>query len=276
MKRFCTLILTAALVLLCTLPALAQETRVFDRAGLFTPSQIQKVEQAIADFQTETGMDFVLLTSDEPHEGKSQQQISDAFYDQGGFGLDEEHSGVLYYIDMYDRIPYLSTTGRMIDYLTDERADAALESTWDALHEGRYERAALSMIAAVQNNVRRGIPEGQYRYDVVTGRRLTARQKALTGGELLLGALLAAVTGLVFVASVRSGYKLKGSTYRYDFRAGSRVRVTGADDTYLRTTTVRTRKSPPPSSGSSGGHSGGSGVHTSGGVSHGGRAGRSF
>lgn len=279
MKRFLTGALLALLLVSTVLPALAEEARVFDRADLFTAAQEEQLEEAIADFQQETGMDFVLLTSAERHDGSSQQQVADAFYDHGGFGFDEENSGILYYIDMDERIPYLSTTGKMIDYMTDERIEAAHENCWQAMHDGRYQQAALTMISNVQRYVERGIPEGQYRYDVVTGRQLTQRHKALTQGELLVCIVLAAVTWLVFTSSIKGSYKLKGSTYRYHFRDHCDIKLTGVTDDYLRTTTVRTRKSPPPSSGGSsgfGGRSGGSGVHSSGGVSHGGGAGRRF
>ena len=78
-----------ALALVLTLPALAADGRVFDRADLLSASQEAALEAQIEGFQQETGMDFVIVTSDEAHDGKSQQQIADAFYDQGGFGLDE-------------------------------------------------------------------------------------------------------------------------------------------------------------------------------------------
>lgn len=94
---------------------------------------------------------------------------------------------------------------------------------------------------------------------------------------MLVCLAIAAVVGFCFVATVKSRYKLKGSTYDYSFRENSAVRITDRADDYLRTTTTRTRKADPPSGGSGGGFggSGGSGVHTgSSGTSHGGGGGR--
>ena len=278
MKRGLTAVLLAALTLaLVCAPALADGTRVYDRAELFSASEDKELAGEIERFQKDTGMDFVIVTSDEAHGDASQQQIADEFYDRGGFGLDGENSGILYYIDMYERWHYISTTGKMIDYMTDERIQNAIETCKGDLSRGDYAQAAFRMIDTVRSYINKGIPEGQYRYDVVTGERLTARHKALTSAEMLVCLAIAAVVGFCFVATVKSRYKLKGSTYDYSFRENSAVRITDRADDYLRTTTTRTRKADPPSGGSGGGFggSGGSGVHTgSSGTSHGGGGGR--
>lgn len=253
--------------------ALADGDRVFDRAELFTASEVQELEQEIQAFQEETGMDFVILTSSESHDG-SAQQIADAFYEQGGFGLDEEKSGILYYIDMDDRYHYLSTTGAMIDYMTDARIENAIDEVTRYLSAGAYAQGASQMISIVRQYVRAGIPEGQYRYDVVTGQRLTARHKALTKNEIILALVIGFAVCLIYVACVRSRYSLKGSTYHYSYQDNGSMKLTDQEDTYLRTTTTRVRKPDPPENTGSHGGGGGSGVHTSSsGTSHGGGGG---
>ena len=277
--RFLALLAAVLLMVLTTPFALAANTeeRVFDNAGLFTKQEAQEIRSAIAAFQTETGMDFVVVTSDASHGDASQQEIADAFYEKGGFGLDKEASGALYYIDMYAREEYISTTGAMIDYMTDDRVQSALDVSNPNLRAARYADAALAMLSKVEQFVKAGIPEGQYQYDVVTGQRLTARHKVLTSTEMLVGGALCLVVGMIFVGIVKSRYKLKGSTYRYEYNANAKVNMTDSRDDYLRTTVTRTRKAPPPNSGSGGfGGGGGSGVHMGGGgVSHGG-GGRGF
>lgn len=253
--------------------ALADGDRVFDRAELFTASEVQELEQEIQAFQEETGMDFVIVTSNESHKG-SAQQIADAFYEQGGFGLDEEKSGILYYIDMDDRYHYLSTTGAMIDYMTDARIENAIDEVTRYLSAGAYAQGASQMISIVRQYVRAGIPEGQYRYDVVTGQRLTARHKALTKNEILLALVIGLAVCLIYVACVKSRYSLKGSTYHYSYQDNGSMKLTDQEDTYLRTTTTRVRKPDPPENTGSHGGGGGSGVHTSSsGTSHGGGGG---
>ena len=256
--------------------ASADTSRIRDDADLFTAAEEAQIAQRIAQFQKNTGMDFVVMTSKRSHEGLSAAQLADDFYDYGGYGLDDENSGMAYYIDMYEREHYISTTGAMIDYMTDERIDTAIDSNSRYLTGGMYAKGALNMIDMAERYYRSGIPEGQYQYDVLTGQVLTARHKALTTGEIGLGAIIGIVVGAIFYGSVHGSYKLKGSTYRYDVRSNSLLKMTDTEDTYTHTTTSRVRKPEPPrSSGGGFGGGGGSGVHIgSSGTSHGGGGGR--
>lgn len=277
MKRKLSIVFLVVVVsmALCN-AALGETARIYDNADLFTKSEEAELNELVAQFQEDTGMDFVIVTSDVAHDDASQQQIADEFYDRGGFGLDEENSGILYYIDMYERWHYLSTTGAMIDYMNDARIDSAIESCKSYLSSARYASAAQQMIAIVQRNIRKGIPEDQYRYDVVTGQRLTSRHSVLTQNEILICLAAGVLIWLIFTAIVKGRYKLKGNTYRYSYRENSKVRILNREDDYLRTTTTRTRKPDPPQNNGGGGFGGGggSGVHSSGGTSHGGGGGR--
>lgn len=275
-KLSITLLMIWAIVMVCA-SALGEDARIFDRADLLTSSEEAEIGELIAQFQEDTGMDFVVVTSDTAHGDASQQTIADEFYDRGGFGLDEDNSGILYYIDMYERWHYLSTTGAMIDYMTDARIDSAIEQCKSYLSRAQYADAVSSMIALVRKNIQKGIPEGQYQYDVITGKHLTPRHKVLTSGELLVVLAAGLIAWLIFSLVVRGQYELKGQTYEYSFRENSKVAIIDRQDNYLRTTTTRTRKPDPPtnSGGGGGGFGGGSGVHTSsGGTSHGGGGGR--
>lgn len=276
--RKTTLVALVCILCLCAMnlaTAATTDQRVFDRAGLFTDSEIKALEAEIIQFQKDTDMDFVVLTSKEAHSGSTSEQIADDFYDQYGFGLDDEHSGVLYYIDMYERYQHLSTTGQMIDYMTDERIESAINACTRSLSSGDYSAAATTMLSRVKSAIRSGVPERQYQYDIVTGQRLTPRHKALTMNEIMISAVISLVVGLLFVMVVKRRYQLKGSTYKYSYRLNSQVSLIDTDDTFLRSATTRRHK-PSPSSGGGGGFGGGggSGVHTgSSGTSHGGGGG---
>ena len=276
MKRFATMTLLLLAALMLLMPAAVADTaRVYDQAKLFTSAEKSQIDSAIKQFQQDTGMDFVVVTSDTEHEDASQQQIADEFYDRGGFGLDEENSGILYYIDMYERWHYISTTGAMIDYMTDERIADAIERCKPYLSRGDYAEGVAQMMSIVRGNIAAGIPEGQFRYDVVTGQRLTARHNVLEVDEIVICAVITLVIALIFALLVRRSYKLKGSTYRYAYKENSDVDMHVSTDDFLRTTTTRTRKSESNGSGGGGGFGGGSGVHSSsGGTSHGGGGGR--
>lgn len=274
MKRWASLLVIALLLSLCG-SVLASAQRVYDGADLFTGSEEAALEAEIARFQEETGMDFVVVTSDEEQKDGEQYRAADEFYIHGNFGLDSEDSGVLYYIDMYNRYQYLYTRGQMIDYLTGSRIDAATGGSQSLLAQGDYVGAVEEIMERVRGYLRDGIPEGQYRYDILTGEVLTSRHKALTAVEMVVCAAVAAIAGLAFVIFIKRSYRLKGSTYNYNFRENCDVEITGRVDDYIRTTTTQARKPDPPRSSGGGGYrGGGSGVHSSvGGGHHGGGGG---
>ena len=224
-KRWAGLLALVLLLSLCG-GALATAARVYDGADLFTASEEAALEEEIARFQEETGMDFVVVTSDEPQEDGEQYRVADEFYIHGNFGLDSEDSGVLYYIDMYNRYQYIYTRGQMIDYLTGSRIDAATGGSQSLLAQGDYVGAAEEIMERVRGYLRDGIPEGQYRYDILTGEMLTARKKALTTAEAAVCAAVAAAAGLAFVTLVKRSYRLKGSTYSYNFRENCDLTIT--------------------------------------------------
>ena len=148
-----------------------QNTSIVDEAKLFSAEEISALAEAIQNFRNKTNMDFVVVTTQHNH-NMSQQEFADTFYDKGDYGFGDKKSGILYYIDMYNRIPYLCTTGDMIDFMTDARIAQAHDNSYSFLAQGNYAQAAFQMINTVSEFVEAGIPEGQYRYDVETGRIL--------------------------------------------------------------------------------------------------------
>ncbi|MBQ8149101.1 MAG: TPM domain-containing protein [Clostridia bacterium] len=260
--------------------ASADTSRIRDDADLFTAEEEAAIAQRIRQFQQSTGMDFVVMTSRKSHPGLTATQLADDYYDYGGFGLDAENSGVAYFIDMAERYHYLTTSGHMINVMTDTRIASAITSTTGYLSGGRYADAVLEMIRIVENYHRKGVPEGQFQYDQETGQILTQPTpppKALTSTELLVSGVIAVIVGFIFYSSVHGSYKLKGNTYHYSVNENSTLHMTDTEDTYTHTTTTRVRKPDPPRSSGGGfsGGGGGSGVHIgSSGSSHGGGGGR--
>lgn len=252
------------------------DKHIRDDANLLTAEEESSILERISTFQKNTGMDFAVMTANKPHEGYSAQAIADDYYDYNQFGLDDENSGVAYFIDMAERYHYLSTTGHMIDVMTDSRIDSVISNNTRYLSGKQYYAAVINMIDMVESYYRKGIPEGQYQYDVLTGQVLTARHKALTSNELLVSGVIALIVAFIFYKGVHHTYELKGNTYSYDVNSNSQLNMTDTEDTYTHTTTTRVRKPDPPRS-SGGGFSGGggSGVHIgSSGSSHGGGGGR--
>lgn len=142
-------VLFVALIFLYS-AASAESWRVFDNAGLFTDEEIETIEQAIFDFQRNTNLDFAVLTTDDYIGTKNWAAIADSFYDCENFGFGRRASGMLYYIDMNQCVPYVSTAGNMIGIFDNDKIEKAHESCYDFLAEGKYKDAVLRMIKSAE------------------------------------------------------------------------------------------------------------------------------
>lgn len=274
-------LLCVCLVWLLLLPGAAlAESRVFDNADLFTAAEILDMEAYIAQIRTDYQMDVAVLTSNDVPLNRTAS-YADNYYEEQGFGVGADHSGMLLLIDMSNRELYISTEGRMIDYITDSRLDKLLDAGYNELSRGRYGSGAMSVLNLLNTYLDQGRERGSYRYDAVTGQRLTNEYNPLTFGEIMLALIVAIAAAGIFMASVSASYQLKGGAYRYGMD-GNVARVLTRDEEHFVTQHVTRRvnqPTPPAGHHSSGSHhsSGrGSAVHhSSSGRTHGG-GGRKF
>lgn len=276
-KRIVCLLL---LLLMLPIAALANPM-VVDDAGLFSVFEINDMEEIIQRIEAEYQMDIVILTTrDVPvtYSDAVIQDYADMYFDNNGYGLGEDRAGLLYMIDMTNRAPCISTSGVMIDYITDYRLETLFNVSYDRLAEGNYGRAAVALLNYLERFLQQGREEGSFRYDAATGQRLSGLYNALTPMEMLIAAVVGLGATLVMFLSINGSYNLKGGTYRYDASANASCNMTANDETFIRESVNVMRHTT--SSGSSGGgvRSGrGSSVHrSSGGRSHGGGVGRRF
>ena len=248
--------------------------RVFDHAMLLSQSEIDRLENTIELLGKQYDMDFVILTSGDAKAGRSQD-FADDFYDENGFGTGSEKSGVLFLIDMNNRVLTVSTSGLMIRYITDTRLNTLLEAAYPFLADGQYGQAAYMALAQLTVYLENGIPGNQYNEDEEGHIDRYVTPRAVTLGEAAIALAAGLAGGLILFFSVRHAYAMKGSAYRYDLNQNTSVRITGATDVYLRTQVTRV---PRASSNAGGGGMGGrSGTHrSSGGRIHGGGSGRKF
>lgn len=278
-KAFVLLLIVAMLLLPCS--AFAIQMRVYDFARLFTSDEVMELENTIASATADTGYDFVVLTSNDVG-GKSSIAYADDFYDENGFGTGEDFSGLLYFIDMDNRVPTISTCGEMIDIITDARLEKLLDTAFEYLVEGEYAASAEAVIEQAVSYAKRGVVEGQYRVDEETGQAITRPRLKLTFGEVLFA--LAAGTAVFFLLRVtlRANYTLRGNQVYYDPYTNGIVNVKKKEDRYIRSFTVTRPKPQPTVTYTSSSHSSHSPHRTStvhrssSGRSHGGGSGRKF
>ena len=272
-KKLCAL----AAILAFLLPAASLAAGpVTDECGLFTEQQIAEMEQEIGEIRETYGMDCAVLTTrkvppnrDDSSEDQTQA-FADRYYEENGYGLGEDRAGILYVIDMNNRVSYVSTAGVMIDYIDDDRREELLGSADEELYRGRYGNAALALIRNLKDILSRGIREGHFRYDDVTGERLPGVYNKLTTGEIIFSAAAGLGAAAVMLLTVMARYRLSFGTYKFNKATQSSVKLTKDEKTFLRSSVTRARISSG-GGGRSGGGGGGSGVHiSSGGMSHGG------
>lgn len=260
LSRFLTTAVTVlGAAVIFALPSFASYY-VNDAADLFTDEEEAELESYAEQIQSDYGMTVAVLTSEEAN--SDSLDFADIYYeDNYGHNTD----GMVFFIDMYNRVPTISTSGAMIDYITDSRLNALFDGCDGYLQNADYYSAAYSVVAQTAGYIGDGIPQGQHRVDTAADTGFIFRPMALLAG-ILAGAVLA----LIVKSAVSKGYELKGSTYSYDFKRLSKVTVTGKTDKYLRTGVVRTPRAQSSDSDSSSTHT------SSSGDTHGGGSGSSF
>ena len=94
---------------------LAAEDRVFDDAKLFSTDEITQLNDKIAALISELNQDFVIVTTNDA-QGATAQEYADDYYDEHGFGIGANKTGVLFLIDMDNREVYISTCDICISF----------------------------------------------------------------------------------------------------------------------------------------------------------------
>ncbi len=275
--------LLPVLLLLLLVPIFAlAEAQVIDEANLFSDSDIADMMRVIRRIETEHQVDLVVLTTYAVPDDYSEsmwkvRDYADDYYDNGGYGMGPDNSGMLILLDMNNRVMWLSTGGVMIEYINDSREEDILDRAYSYLSMDSYGSAMKAALSRVEAFMDKGRAEGTFLYDEVTGQRLSGIYNALTASEMVVAAIAGvSVTAVVYLC-IHGSYNLKGSTYSYDRAANTSVTLTQDDEVFVRQFVNRApRSSGSHGHGGAGGRSGGSGVHrSSAGRSHGG-GGRRF
>ena len=189
------------LMMLMLTVALA-DTQVQDDAGLFTADEIAEISAICDRIESAYPVDMFVLTSQDVPSGQTTAYADD-YFDYNGLGMGDDRAGMLYLIDMHNRQCWISTRGVMIDYITDEREEGILDAGWDEMLDKEYGQSVIKVLKQTEKYLKQGRTSGQFRYDEVTGRRLTELyepENTLTGMEILIAAIAGlAVTG-IFIA----------------------------------------------------------------------------
>ncbi len=265
-----------AAVLLCMMFVVpvtigATESYVYDYAGLLSFDEIAALERQIVDMKEKTDWDIFAVTTYDA-EGKSSVAYADDFYDER---TSEDSDGILVLIDMDNREIYVSTSGKAIRYLEDNRMERVLDEGFYYVSDGEYASCLSVMLSMVEDFYDSGIPQDQYNYDVETG--AVSEYRTLTWMEVVPVLLLAVGVGLAIYIIVVKSYSMKGGRYDYPYMKYGKLDLIEHEDRFIRQHVTHQRIQTSSGSGGSGRSSSGrSSVHrSSSGRSHGG-GGRRF
>ena len=274
-------ILSLMSIILCmsATAAMANEdnTRVYDYAELLSASEETELTQACLDVEDSIQTELYILTTNDA-EGKETVEYADDFGDEHAFGYDEEYGDyMILCIDMDNRVVWVSTSGKAIDYLTEARIDALIDDLYGYLTSGDYYNTCLSYIKSATKYMSTepsyskdqidpdNYQDTMYVYDEERGILDVWYMRLLI--SLGIGAVV------VLVMSFQAKTKITTSAQTYS-KGGPRIHR--REDKYIRRTTTSRRIESSSGSSGAGSRSSSGGRHTSSsGRSHGG-GGRSF
>lgn len=254
-----------AFTLLATtsLPIYATSTKVYDEADLLSTSQEASLQALIDEMISTYQMDVGIVLSNNMN-GKTSRDYADDFYDEHGFGIGEDASGLLMLINMEDREVYISTCGKGISYFTDARIDTLLDEITPHLKNQDYIGACTTFLDQAKDKLILGIPSNQY----------TVEKKGFHFSLIhtLIYLAIALMVSLLTCFGVKKSYSRPTSISGRAYMNQSSVNFTRYTDTFIGSHISRTRRESNNHS-SGGGRS--SSHSSSSGRSHGG-GGRSF
>lgn len=270
MKRSLSLILIVVMLLLPCV-AHAQNPKIVDNAGLLTSQQRSELESTAQKLADTYGIDVVILTVDSLGY-KGPQAYADDYFDENGYGIGADYSGVLLLLSMEERDWAISTCGKGISALTDYGIDAAISRIAPYLSEDQFYSAFRTYLWELEDDFeayRQGEP-----VDVPTPSNKVSASTILF--RLLLALAIGAAAGGITLTIMRSKMNTaKPQKSAAGYMVGGSYDLYRCQDLFLYSHTSRVRRSEDNGgSGHSGGHGGSTVHHSSSGRSHGGGHGK--
>lgn len=150
--------LLSLLMALLLFPAAAIAERVIDDAQALSDAVEARLEEELASivqaYQTEM---IVLITRDVPDDYSDDlhtvQAYADDYYDAGCYGVGDDHTGMLYLIDLNNRVQYISTCGRMIQVFGDAEMYELFDATQEYLAVQNWDEAMLVAVMQAKNSL---------------------------------------------------------------------------------------------------------------------------
>lgn len=246
------------------LPVSAAESIIDDKAGLYTQSELSKLEakqQAVSDL---TGWNIAVVTTDTGFgtDGARAMRYAEDYYDEK-FGSNS--SSVVYLIDLDYR--HFAMDGDVLNYFNSKRLDKMI----DACEDEYFDYDDVGNLEKFYYYLEYYYNQGTVAYDSDIG----AKGESFVPKDgisieynmtmLLSGMAAGAIAAAIGIAIVLSRYKFHHAPTANCYLNSNTINMYRRQDRFVREYTTRTRIDSGGSGG--GGHSGG---HSHGGSHHGG------
>ena len=261
MRKLISLAAAVVIAVGCLVPAWAaepDETRVYDYAELFTDAEEAELEEQIDSFRTTYQADAVVLTEEDGSVTDPELRAQD-FYDEGGFGLGSNRSGVILYINMATRDVSACASGETKYVLLSTDLDRVIDAGYAELADGEYAGSLESMLRRAGEILEQSEETGTYQSGSYTGRHTAPDDRSIQLRRDLPMILVVSACGggicavLVYVLVSRR-YANPVHSAVYNARGNTTMNLTEKQDLFVnKTVTMRRIQHDPPRS--SGGHS---------------------
>ncbi len=223
--------------------------RLIDNAGILSESQFSSLSDQLAQLKSKFGADFVVVTVDSL-EGLYIEDYAAEFYDQNGYGVGNNYSGVIMVVSFEpgNRQWWTFGTGDCEKYFTKDNVN-----TMDDVMEPYM----------VDGNYYMGISEYFKKVDVLLTNGKFPKSFSEVFRCVMFAGIPALIAGLISLGSASGSMKAVSTAVQANqYLVPERSNIVGNDE-FIRTTMTRTYSPPSSSSGRSGGGSSYSGGHHS-------------
>ncbi len=244
--------------------------RVVDNADLLTEAEEADLSERIASLISEHGFDIVILTNESGYGGKDVVAFADDYYDEHGYGVGSDNSGILFLVDLAERDLYFSTCGKAITVFTDYGINQLYNAVVSYFSNGDY--------ASGFRRFLRELPDYASAYEMGEPIDIPYHEPKDPKKNPVTYIVIAAIAFVISLISMNRVKKTmntaKISLTADDCLVNSSLAFRNKADRFLHSHTSRVYHSSSSSSGRSGSGGGSSTHFSSGGVSHGGGGGK--
>lgn len=233
---FVMLVFALSLVMPLCVSAGDAKPYFIDEAGLVSAEEAQQLEEALTAAGAACDMEFVILTTMDESISSPMEEADD-FYDHNGYGVGEDHSGTLLYINMATRDWWISTCGYGITAFTDDGIQYIGEKVVENLGDEYYYEAFEEYIALCQQFVEQARTGEPY-----YGSNMPKEPYSVFG-TLVISLIVGLVVALIYILILRGQLKsVAPNNQAIDYAVNGSMHVTNSREFFLYRTLSRTEK----------------------------------